>query len=622
MFTGTITAMSYPSSSFMMGAEAQSQPYYGIDKKYNSYGPEYPDSDNRYYNSYGPTSDYRMNDNINRKPYLNDNSYESQYQPSYKIDYKSQYPSYEKDDRDKSKDSKSISLNKIKCINTNININGNNAGNVSIGNKGQGYSDAYPSGGSGHGEKHYDAYNKKNKDFDCAINNNNNNNNVVTGDGGDGNQTIPPEPTTNNVYVVWQDNTPGNSEIFFAVSNDNGQTFSTPLNISKNTGSSIGPQISSEGNNVYIVWQDNTPGSPETFFAVSNDNGQTFSTPINISNTPQPAILSSLQNPQISSEGNNVYVVWEDYTFGSPEIFFAVSNDNGQTFSSPPDNLSNDTGFSRTPQISAEGNNVYVVWHGSPTPGSDEIFFAVSNDNGQTFSTPPDNLSNNTGFSRFPQISAEGNNVYVVWQDTISTFDETFFVVSNDNGQTFSTPPDNLSNNPTLSENPQISSEGNNVYVVWSDTTPGNRDIFFAASYDNGQTFSILGENISNNTEDSSFPQISTEGNNIYVVWEDDTPGNPETFFAVSNDNGQTFSTPINISNTPGSTNFGLHQQQISSEGNNVYVVWRDETDIPFNSDIFFVVSNDNGQIFSTPSENISNNAGDSRSPKISSSTS
>jgi hypothetical protein len=33
---------------------------------------------------------------------------------------------------------------------------------------------------------------------------------------------------------------------------------------------------------------------------------------------------------------------------------------------------------------------------------------------------------------------------------------------------------------------PQIAVSGRNVYVVWSDDTPGNADIFFRASTDKG----------------------------------------------------------------------------------------------------------------------------------------
>ena len=48
----------------------------------------------------------------------------------------------------------------------------------------------------------------------------------------------------------------GNADIFFAFSTDNGQTFSTPDNLSESPEFSIAAQISSAGNNVYVVWED------------------------------------------------------------------------------------------------------------------------------------------------------------------------------------------------------------------------------------------------------------------------------------------------------------------------------------------------------------------------------
>ena len=369
---------------------------------------------------------------------------------------------------------------------------------------------------------------------------------------------------------------------------------------------SFGPQISSEGNNVYVVWGERTFGNnDEIFFAVSNNNGQTFSTPLNISNTQTDSF-----GPQISSDGNNVYVIWrdgvdEDFT----DILFAVSNNNGQTFSTPI-NLSNNTGNSDLPQIaSSEGNNVYVVWQ-DDTPGNNDIFFAVSNNNGQTFSTPVDNLSENMGDSIVPQISSEGNNVYVVWQDDTPGNNDIFFAVSNNNGQTFSTPVDNLSENMGDSIVPQISSEGNNVYVVWQDVIPMVEErIFFAFSTNNGQTFS----NSSGNSHGSSLverePKISSDGNNVYVIWRD-FGLSTEILFKVSHDNGLTFSNPIRLSNVFG--NDALFHQ-ISSEGNNVYVVWS-ENEFSFSYNIF---SRTNNQEFGTFGNiiNLSNDIGDRLEP-------
>ena len=126
----------------------------------------------------------------------------------------------------------------------------------------------------------------------------------------------PPGPSgvvnVSKAYVTWVDDTPGNFDIFFRAS----QTSDT-INISNNTGNSTSPQISSSGNNVYVVWRDDTPGNFDIFFAFSTDNGQTFSTPDNLSNSSIPSF-----NPQISSEDNNVYVVWGDCTPGNDEILF------------------------------------------------------------------------------------------------------------------------------------------------------------------------------------------------------------------------------------------------------------------------------------------------------------
>jgi hypothetical protein len=164
LVTGTIAAIS--PSFIIKGVNAQAQPYYdGMDS--------YDDK-----KSYGIDNSY----------------YESQYS-SYKPDYKPKYSSNDKHDRDKSKkdSSKSVSINKLKCINTNLNINGNNTGDINVGNKGQGYLGVSSSSG-GYGG---DGYSKQDIGFDCVINNNNTNTNVVTVGGNvtDGNGDVT-EPET------------------------------------------------------------------------------------------------------------------------------------------------------------------------------------------------------------------------------------------------------------------------------------------------------------------------------------------------------------------------------------------------------------------------------------------
>src|SRR6266849_2179219 len=57
------------------------------------------------------------------------------------------------------------------------------------------------------------------------------------------------------------------------------QVFSTPKNISNNTGNSLQPRIVVDSSgNINVVWRDDTPGHFDSFFSRSSDGGATFST--------------------------------------------------------------------------------------------------------------------------------------------------------------------------------------------------------------------------------------------------------------------------------------------------------------------------------------------------------
>ena len=372
--------------------------------------------------------------------------------------------------------------------------------------------------------------------------------------------------------------------------------FSTPINISANQGDSILPQMAVSGNNVYVIWNDNSTGKYGIIFTKSTDGGTTFGAPIDISRN-----IGSSGSPQFAVSGNDVYAVWQAKTTGKYQIIFAKSTDGGATFSIPA-NLSNATGDSSYPKIATSGNNIYITWSYTTTNKDYDVLFAKSNDRGSTFSVPV-NISNNLGDSGLPQMSVSGNNVYVTWENNGLGNFEVFVAKSNDNGNTFGIPV-NISNDAAPSGAPQIVSSGKNVYVSWMDKTSGNYDIFVAKSTDGGSTFSAP-VNVSNTTKDSGYQQITMSGNNVYVVWTETILNkNYDIFFAKSTDGGVTFSTPVNVSNNVGPSGWAL-----VTAPNNIYVTWEDST--PGNYDIFVAKSTDGGSTFDTP-VNVSNTPQDS----------
>jgi hypothetical protein len=291
-----------------------------------------------------------------------------------------------------------------------------------------------------------------------------------------------------------------------------------------------------------------------------------------------------------------IYAIDESFFVNS--FFEKLKYDNNSLIIDFPNsnitNLTNNKEDSIYAQIGAFENNVYVVWQESVSKNLSEhnydIFFIKSNDKGKTFSMPI-NLSNNTEFSERPQIAVSDNGIFIIWADEIDKNNkEIMFTKSLDNGATFSKVI-NISNTLKNSNRQEISAYNENVYIVWQDTQQNNTNsrIMFKSSIDGGNTFNNSIE-LMNNTDDS-FPKIGSYGDYVYIVWNNENKENSGLFFVRSSNQGDNFEKAIKIEYT----NSG--ESQIAVNENKVLVVWGgfDSKNI---HNIYFVNSNDNGSTF------------------------
>jgi hypothetical protein len=213
----------------------------------------------------------------------------------------------------------------------------------------------------------------------------------------------------NNVYAVWQDNTPGNSEIFFAASSDSGTSFTSSVNLSNTSQDSIAPQIAVSGSNVYVAWVEKVSSSNwEVFFRRSTNGGASFDNAINLSNSPGISALA-----QILAYGNNVYLTFEDNTAGNSEVFFRRSTNGGASFDNAI-NLSDNPSSSFGGKIAISKNRVYVVWFDNIIPNAHQVLLRVSQDNGASFQYRVNVSNDNTRDARYPDIAVNGESVYIV----------------------------------------------------------------------------------------------------------------------------------------------------------------------------------------------------------------
>jgi hypothetical protein len=253
-------------------------------------------------------------------------------------------------------------------------------------------------------------------------------------------------------------------------------------------------------------------------FARSTDNGTSFENAQNLSND-----ASDSYNQEMAAFGDNIYVVWADrYEQENTSVLFRASNDGGATFNEMIE-ISGKANVGTFPKVAAYGDDVYVTWN----VVDDGLYFAKSSDGGSTFGSVT-KLGDSSGES---QVSAYNNTVYVIsgGLDPVEA-NGLLFLKSVDGGETFADPividMEGKFANPT---NVEVVADRDVAYVAGQVFSGGNEEILLMPISGNNATGLV---NLSKNEKISECPSIAMAGDNIYVVWEDLTPGNHEVLYS------------------------------------------------------------------------------------------
>ena len=209
------------------------------------------------------------------------------------------------------------------------------------------------------------------------------------------------------------------------------------MNLSNDTFNATDPNVQNVGNNVYAVW---TEASHGIWFRVSVDGGQAWSSEIRLSPTGE----GTPGFPLMTAVGTDVYVAWSQ----KGSIYFAGSTNSGTSFLSAIV-VSGTIASSQTPVVAAYGNDVYVAFD-----GGGHSYVTASSNNGVTWTAP---FEYSTGPE--PQIAAWGTNAYAVAD--ASSRGSNFVSVTNNNGQTWT------KSGTTGGSEAWVSTYGANVVVAW-----------------------------------------------------------------------------------------------------------------------------------------------------------
>jgi len=343
------------------------------------------------------------------------------------------------------------------------------------------------------------------------------------------------------------------------------------------------------GNKVFTAWQEDD-GS--IWFNKSEDKGVTFGVDVKVSE----GIAGINTNPIIATDdSDNLYIIWENQaTDGNSNLYFGrmpVGNSAFTTALVPIDTYLGAASNQLQPSLDVYGNGTVVIsWIN--TNGQDGVYYAKSTDGGQSFwqitGEQIIHVDDGTGVTaQHPciKIDVSGDNKYIVWDAEKDNKRKIFINKINslevrDFASDIQISDDSTSDNatkPWLAIRPE-STEGDNIFVVWENEASSDTDIFFDKSTDGA----IWGTDIQiNDDSEPAQPQkepriaVDSEGN-IFAAWSDFRNNDWDIYFASSIDNGATFKTNIIVNGDTGTANQDKPALYLSPDNKHFCMTWTD----------------------------------------------
>lgn len=352
--------------------------------------------------------------------------------------------------------------------------------------------------------------------------------NLSDADGLSEHPSIDVNPNGNGkVYVAWEDSGAGQKDILFRQSSDFGATYTSALTLSK-SGTAVFPSIRTTPNgSIHVAWEDTVNGTPQIFYVRSTNAGSSFSaTAVQLSTTAAQPTFGSTSVQLASDSSGKLYALWVDE---STSLRLARSDDNGSSFSLV--HTHTPSGVSPAgPSLTIDSNDhLHMAWSESTIGGTVRtIQYAQSSDEGVNWSAAIKIAQGNTLSQATVAADAANGFVYLAYRNEDAK--EIYMTISSDAGQTFPA-PFNFSNNAGTSLDPSLAVDSSGrLYIVWTDTTPGNYETVFSKSVDHGQTF-IPMLNLAPSVQGSLFTAIAVDNNeNVYAAWDDNRyPNSPNT---------------------------------------------------------------------------------------------
>lgn len=278
-----------------------------------------------------------------------------------------------------------------------------------------------------------------------------------------------------------------------------------------------------------------------------------------------PEICLNNSHP-IAVNKDSIHVVFTKDENNLSSIFYKRSVDGGTSWT--PDVLISGTLDNLMDAcVAVDGQIVHAAW-AKLISGAYEIYYRRST-NGGTDWRPTVTIQSNVSIAvHNPSIAVSGSYVYLSWQSKFNS-GEAFisFRASSNYGSQW-----NTLNQLTVGDfmrEPAVCSNGPKVYIVFPDDSYGNPELSLMRSTNGGTSF-LSRQRLTDNTGASLHPSIACSNDTVFAAWIDNTLGTYQVYFKRSVNGGQTWQTDHKLTNSETS----VQSPNICASSQNVHLVW------------------------------------------------
>ena len=283
------------------------------------------------------------------------------------------------------------------------------------------------------------------------------------------------------VYVVFKQTPEDSGPSWCIHSYDGGSTFSDAVRIDFNEDSlSRFPTVAidEQGNPIVAFMKFNSSfGDPRWAVARSSDFGNSFSSDVKASGWSSPtSVVCDCCPGSIVSSGDEVVMLYRDNDSNKRDTWAALSQDGGQTFTSGINVDQQNWMISSCPASGPDGviigDTLYTTFMNGAS-GKTRVYFnrtSLSNFSSDP-AVPVTDLLFGLSAQNFPRIAAYGTSMAVIWRQTISGQEQLVLNFSSDITSGLSPLYDTVDLNQIT--NADIAMTDTKIYVVWEDYSSG-----------------------------------------------------------------------------------------------------------------------------------------------------